>query len=105
MKFSYNKAPQLREYSVDQGCARSAGDQKIIAKDIPCQEACPAKTNVPLYIEHLAQNNPKASYEVNLECNVFPGVLGRICTRPCEERCRHQWTNVNGPVTICHLKR
>jgi formate dehydrogenase major subunit len=78
---------------------------RILAKDIPCQEACPAKTNVPLYIQHLADGDPRASYEVNLECNVFPGVLGRICTRPCEDMCRHNWTNVNGPVSICHLKR
>ncbi len=101
----YKKAPNLREYSVSEGEARTAGDARILAKNIPCQEACPAKTNVPLYIEHLANGDPEASYRVNLECNVFPGVLGRVCTRPCEDRCRHQWTNTRGPVTICHLKR
>lgn len=105
MKYEYKKAPAAREYSADEGKVATSGDMRIIAKDIPCQEACPARTNVPLYIEHLANGNPKASYQVNLECNVFPGVLGRICTRPCEDRCRHNWTNVNGPVTICHLKR
>ncbi len=105
MKYEYKKAPAVREYSAEEGKVAAPGDKRIIAKDIPCQEACPAKTNVPLYIEHLANGNPKASYRVNLECNVFPGVLGRICTRPCEDRCRHNWTNVNGPVTICHLKR
>lgn len=105
MKPDYRKAPNLREYSLAEGDARSTGDARIIAKDIPCQEACPAKTNVPLYIEHLANGNAEASYLVNLECNVFPGVLGRVCTRPCEDRCRHQWTNTQGPVTICHLKR
>ncbi len=105
MKYDYNKAPSVREYSAEKGQVTTPGDMKIIAKDIPCQEACPAKTNVPLYIEHLANGDPKASYQVNLECNVFPGVLGRVCTRPCEDQCRHNWTNVNGPVTICHLKR
>lgn len=105
MNLDYTKAPNLREYSVTDGEARSTGDARILAKDIPCQEACPAKTNVPLYIEHLANGDPEASYRVNLECNVFPGVLGRVCTRPCEDRCRHQWTNTQGPVTICHLKR
>jgi NADPH-dependent glutamate synthase beta subunit-like oxidoreductase/ferredoxin len=105
MKHEYEKAPAVREYSADDGKVASPGDRKIIAKDIPCQEACPARTNVPLYIEHLANGDPEASYLVNLDCNVFPGVLGRICTRPCEDQCRHNWTNVNGPVTICHLKR
>ncbi|MDP6522652.1 MAG: FAD-dependent oxidoreductase [Kiritimatiellia bacterium] len=105
MNLDYKKAPNLREYSVADGEARSAGDARILAKDIPCQQACPARTNVPLYIEHLANGDATASYRVNLECNVFPGVLGRVCTRPCEDRCRHQWTNTQGPVTICHLKR
>jgi NADPH-dependent glutamate synthase beta subunit-like oxidoreductase/ferredoxin len=105
MKYEYEKAPGVYEYSAEQDKVDAPRDKRIIAKDIPCQEACPAKTNVPLYIEHLAHGDPEASYRVNLECNVFPGVLGRICTRPCEDRCRHNWTNVNGPVTICHLKR
>jgi NADPH-dependent glutamate synthase beta subunit-like oxidoreductase len=105
MKFSYKTAASLQEYSVAQGIATGQGDQKVIAKDIPCQAACPAQTNVPLYIEYLAQGDARTSYQVNLEDNVFPGVLGRVCTRPCEDRCRHQWTNVNGPVSICHLKR
>lgn len=105
MKFSYDKAPNLQEFSVAQGTGATPGDQKVLAKDIPCQAACPAQTNVPLYIEHIMHGDHLASYQVNLEDNVFPGVLGRVCTRPCEERCRHQWTNVNGPVSICHLKR
>lgn len=105
MKYDYQKAPNLSEYSVESGFAPKTGDRRIIAKDIPCQEACPAQTNVPLYIESIAEGKYDASYAVNLDCNVFPGVLGRVCTRPCQDRCRHQWTNVNGPVTICHLKR
>ncbi len=104
-KYDYQTAPPLREYSVKEGEALTAADQRIIAKDIPCQAACPALTNVPLYIEHLAHGDADACNAVNLECNVFPGVLGRVCTRPCEDRCRHQWTNTRGPVTICHLKR
>lgn len=105
MKFDYAKALPLREYSVGEGDATTAADQRILAKDIPCQAACPALTNVPLYIEHLLQGDPDACNAVNLESNVFPGVLGRVCTRPCEDRCRHQWTNTRGPVRICHLKR
>lgn len=103
--FEYRKAEALSEYSLTEGEGETNRDARILAKDIPCQEACPAKTNVPLYIEKLAAGDPDGSYRVNQECNVFPGVLGRVCTRPCEERCRHTWTNTNGPVTICHLKR
>lgn len=101
----YPMAPALREYSVATGDAALPADKRILAKDIPCQEACPARTNVPLYIELLARGDADAAYRVNLECNVLPGVLGRVCTRPCEDRCRHRWTNTRGPVSICHLKR
>jgi len=105
MRASYRKAPALHEYSVATGEARTRGDARVLARDIPCQAACPAGTNVPLYIELLARGDPDGAYRVNLESNVFPGVLGRVCTRPCEARCRHQWTNTRGPVAICHLKR
>ena len=105
MKYDYPMAPPLREYSVAEGEATTAADQRILAKDIPCQAACPALTNVPLYIEHLLHGDPDGCQAVNLEANVFPGVLGRVCTRPCEDRCRHEWTNTRGPVKICHLKR
>ncbi len=105
MNYSYRKAANPTEYSVIEGLGLSSKDQKTIAKDIPCQAACPAKTNVPGYIEQIAKGNFDAAYRINLEDNVFPGVLGRICTRPCEDACRHKWTNTNGPVQICHLKR
>ena len=105
MKNPYPQAPALREYSAESGFCSAAADRSVIAKDIPCQEACPAATNVPLYIEYLSRGDWAGAYAVNLACNVFPGSLGRICTRPCQDRCRHQWTNTNGPVTICHLKR
>lgn len=101
----YDKAPNPLEHSVRAGEGRAAGDFKAIARDVPCQEACPAKTNVPEYIRLISLGEHDAAYRVNQEDNVFPGVLGRVCTRPCEARCRHQWTNTNGPVKICHLKR
>ena len=104
-RFKYNKAQQPRESSVEIGTGISALDLKTIARAIPCQEACPAKTNVPAYIEAIAQGKPDEAYRINQQDNVFPGVLGRICTRVCEDACRHQWTNVEGPVQICHLKR
>ncbi|MHC4398422.1 MAG: FAD-dependent oxidoreductase [Planctomycetota bacterium] len=101
----YDHAPKPAELSVFTGEGRAALDLKTMARDVPCQAACPAGTNVPEYIRQLVLKNPDASYRINQEDNVFPGVLGRICTRPCEPACRHQWTNTNGPVTICHLKR
>jgi len=105
LHIQYDHAPKPAEFSTFTGRGRTALDMKTMARDIPCQAACPAGTNVPEYIRHLALNSPDASYRINQEDNVFPGVLGRICTRPCEASCRHQWTNTNGPVTICHLKR
>lgn len=105
LNIQYQQAPKPAEFSVFTGEGRTALDLKTIARDVPCQAACPAGTNVPEYIRQLVLKNPDASYRINQEANVFPGVLGRICTRPCEPACRHQWTNTNGPVTICHLKR
>jgi formate dehydrogenase major subunit len=101
----YKTAAQPRETSVFTGQGDTPLDFKTIAKDIPCQAACPAKTNVPAYLEAIAQGDPQKAYLINQEDNVFPGVLGRICTRPCEDACRHNWTGVQGPVQICHLKR
>lgn len=105
MKYEYIKAPNPTEFSVYTGSGDSPLDFKTLAKDVPCQNACPAKTDVPRYIAQIAQGNFDAAYRINLEDNVFPSALGRICTRPCESACRHNWTNINGPVTICHLKR
>ncbi len=105
LHIAYDHAPRPAEFSVPTGSGRTALDRKTMARDIPCQAACPTGTNVPEYIRQLVLENPDASYRINQEDNVFPGVLGRVCTRPCEPACRHQWTNTNGPVTICHLKR
>ena len=105
MKYQYTKAKNPTEFSVFTGNGLTPLDLKTVAKDIPCQSACPAKTNVPEYIERIFNNDFDGAYRVNQEDNVFPGVLGRVCTRPCEDACRHNWTNVQGPVQICHLKR
>ena len=105
LDIQYDQAVKPAEFSVFTGQGCTALDLKTMARDIPCQAACPVGTNVPEYIRQLVLKNPDASYRINQEDNVFPGVLGRICTRPCEPACRHQWTNTNGPVTICHLKR
>lgn len=105
LDIEYDMAAKPEEYSIVTGHAASRLDFKTIAKDIPCQEACPAKTNVPEYIRQIALERFEEAYRINQEDNVFPGVLGRICTRPCEPACRHMWTNTQGAVRICHLKR
>jgi formate dehydrogenase major subunit len=76
-----------------------------VRENIPCQTACPAGTNVPAYIQAIIERQHGTSYEINREANVLPGVLGRICSRPCEDVCRHGWPGNGAPVDICHLKR
>ena len=73
-------------------------------KVVDCQWACPAHTDVPEYIRKIAQGNFTDAYIQNRESNVFPGILGRVCDRPCEPACRRGRTNEN-PVAICRLKR
>ena len=73
-------------------------------KVVDCQWACPAHTNVPEYIRLIAQGRYDDAYLVNRESNVFPGILGRTCDRPCEPACRRG--RLDGkPVAICRLKR
>jgi NADPH-dependent glutamate synthase beta subunit-like oxidoreductase/ferredoxin len=73
-------------------------------KVVDCQWACPAHTNVPGYIRLIAQGQFDDAYMLNRESNVFPGILGRTCDRPCEPACRRE--RVDGaPVAICRLKR
>lgn len=76
-----------------------------VRQNVPCQSACPAGTNVPAYIRQIVEQRFGRSYETNREANVLPGVLGRICSRPCESACRHGWPGNGEPVAICHLKR
>ena len=71
---------------------------------VDCQWACPAHTNVPEYIRLIAQGRFTDAYMLNRESNVFPGILGRTCDRPCEPACRRG--RLDGkPVAICRLKR
>ena len=76
-----------------------------VKENVPCQTACPAGTNVPAYIRMITEERFGRSYELNRLANVLPGVLGRICSRPCEDECRHGWPGNGEPVAICHLKR
>lgn len=80
------------------------GNPRYYHRVVDCQFACPAHTNVPEYIRLIAQNRFTEAYLLNRESNVFPGILGRTCDRPCEPACRR--TRVDGkPVAICRLKR
>jgi NADPH-dependent glutamate synthase beta subunit-like oxidoreductase len=71
---------------------------------VDCQWACPAHTDVPEYIRLIAQGRFTDAYLVNRESNVFPGILGRVCDRPCEPACRRGRVE-DKPVAICRLKR
>src|SRR5271170_7177960 len=73
-------------------------------KVVDCQWACPAHTNVPEYIRLIAQGRYSDAYMLNRESNVFPGILGRPCDRPCAPACRRARGDEK-PVAICRLKR
>ncbi len=79
-------------------------DPNYYHKVVDCQWACPAHTNVPEYIRMIANGQFDDAYILNRESNVFPGILGRTCDRPCEPACRRG--RIDGkPVAICRLKR
>ena len=73
-------------------------------KVVDCQWACPAHTPVPEYIRLIAEGRYGDAYMINWKSNVFPGILGRTCDRPCEPACRRGRVEEN-PVAICRLKR
>ncbi len=73
-------------------------------KVVDCQWACPAHTPVPEYIRKIAAGDYTSAYMINWKSNVFPGILGRTCDRPCEPACRRGRVEEE-PVAICRLKR
>ena len=79
-------------------------DPAYFHKVVDCQWACPAHTPVPEYIRLIAQGRYTDAYLINWESNVFPGILGRTCDRPCEPACRRGRVEEK-PVAICRLKR
>lgn len=83
----------------------NVNDPEYYHKVVDCQHACPAHTPVPQYIRLIAQEKYDEAYLVNWESNVFPGVLGRTCDRPCEPACRRGRLADEEPVAICRLKR
>ncbi|MFT5451620.1 MAG: formate dehydrogenase beta subunit [Enterobacterales bacterium] len=84
--------------------ATSNSDNQYFHKVVDCQWACPAHTPVPEYIRQIAAGRYDDAYMLNWESNVFPGILGRVCDRPCEPACRRGRLGEE-PVAICRLKR
>ncbi len=80
------------------------GNPDYFHKVVDCQWACPAHTPVPEYIRLIAARRYSDAYMVNWHSNVFPGILGRTCDRPCEPACRRGRVEEQ-PVAICRLKR
>ena len=79
-------------------------DPEYFHKVVDCQWACPAHTPVPEYIRLIAEKHYTDAYMINWHSNVFPGILGRTCDRPCEPACRRGRVEEE-PVAICRLKR
>jgi len=79
-------------------------DPEYFHKVVDCQYACPAHTPVPEYIRLIADGRYTEAYMINWDSNVFPGILGRTCDRPCEPACRRGRIDEE-PVAICRLKR
>ena len=90
--------------------ATNVTDPTYFHKVVDCQWACPAHTPVPEYIRLIGQGRYSDAYMINWVSNVFPGILGRTCDRPCEPACRRTRVEENNgekpePVAICRLKR
>ena len=90
--------------------ATNTANPAYFHKVVDCQWACPAHTPVPEYIRLIGQGRYSDAYMINWVSNVFPGVLGRTCDRPCEPACRRGRVEENNgaapePVAICRLKR
>lgn len=99
-----NRLPHF-SLSREGGFANQAKDMDWLDKNIPCQAACPAHTRIPDYLGEINRGNYDEAYLINLVDNVFPAVLGRVCSRPCEDVCRHGREGLGEPVAICFSKR
>ncbi len=91
--------------SQSDGFANQPKDFDWLHKNIPCQQACPAGTDIPEYLHAVSKGDFEEAYLINLRDNVFPAILGRVCSRPCEPACRHGWEGLGDPVAICFSKR
>lgn len=82
---------------------RSMSPDEFVPDGPPCVQACPAGIDVPGYLRFIAEGKAEEAYKLILEKVPFPGILGRVCTCPCENECRRK--AVNEPISICALKR
>ncbi len=82
---------------------RIVGPKERIPENPPCVEACPAGIDVPGYLRYIAEGKMNEACELIMEKAPFPGILGRICTHPCESACKRG--EVNEPISICAAKR
>ncbi len=97
--YRHNALSKLR------GRATAPKDFYWAKQNVPCQAACPAGTDIPGYLSAIYSGEYDKAYRINLWDNVFPGVLGRVCSRPCESACRHGWEGLGESVAICWSKR
>jgi len=98
------QAGDVAQASMGQTAPTDISNPKYFHKVVDCQWACPTHTPVPEYIRLIAEKRYAAAYMLNWESNVFPGILGRVCDRPCEPACRRGRVEEK-PVAICRLKR
>lgn len=91
--------------SAASGTVAAARDFDQFRVSVPCQFACPAHTDIPGYLAAIAKGDYDTAYRINLRDNVFPGVLGRVCTQPCETVCRHGREGLGESVAIRVAKR
>lgn len=108
MEHSVFKAATALTVSPDAATASrtdAPADRHWLAVNVPCRTACPAGTDIPGYLEAVYEGRFDEAYALNLRDNVFPGVLGRVCSRPCEDACRHGREGLGEPVAICFSKR
>jgi len=82
---------------------RAIGPEKRIPAKPQCTDACPAGIDVPGYLRLIAQGKPEEACKLIVEKAPFPGILGRVCTHPCETACKRG--EVNAPIAICAAKR
>ncbi len=105
MKHVSLEQPPQYALSMPDGEGRHAKDFHWMAQNVPCRAACPADTDIPGYLDAVRHGDHAEAYRINLRDNIFPAVLGRTCTRPCEPACRHGWDGLGEPVAICFSKR
>ncbi|MFL2667479.1 MAG: FAD-dependent oxidoreductase [Burkholderiales bacterium] len=99
------KSQTITALTQSEGLSSNLRDITWVETNIPCQVACPAGTDIPGYIEAINHGRLDEAYTINFRDNIFPGVLGRVCARPCEDACRHGRPSNGDSVAICSLKR